>query len=135
PFGTVPSVQVEVPVPVWDRNQGNIQAAQAQYIKAGDDLRRVELMLRNKVAEAFERYETNHAQLELFRDQILPQQVLAFRGLVKRFFAQGDKDAVVNYNDIVTSQQTLVSVVGTYLQQLQNQWTAVTDIAGLLQTR
>ena len=38
-------------------------------------------------------------------------------------------------DDLVTTEQNLVNSVQTYLGVLRDQWQAVTDIAGLLQTR
>ena len=45
-----------------------------------------------------------------------------------------DKAGGTSYFDVVSSQQTLVSLIGNYLAALNDQWTAVIDIANLLQT-
>ncbi len=68
---------------------------------------------------------------------MLPNQVLAFRGLGQVYLASGEADlarANINYNDLVTTEQTLVTAVQTYLGVLRDQWQAATDIANLLQT-
>jgi cobalt-zinc-cadmium efflux system outer membrane protein len=133
PFGTVANVSVGVPVPFWDRNQGNIQQAQALLRRALLDEDRVHNELSGQAAEAFERYDNNRAILELYNRQILPNQVQAFRAAVARHAAIGDKN--VSYNDMVTAQQALASAVNSYLAALGEQWRAVVDIAHLLQTR
>src|SRR5207253_10043493 len=40
----------------------------------------------------------------------------------------------ISFNDLVTAEQTLVTVVQTYLAALGEQWKAVVDVAALLQT-
>jgi outer membrane protein TolC len=68
----------------------------------------------------------------MYKKQMLPNQVQAFRAAVARHVAVGDK--TVSYNDVVTAQQTLASVISGYLTVLSDQWRAVVDIAHLTQT-
>jgi cobalt-zinc-cadmium efflux system outer membrane protein len=133
PFATVSNVSVAMPFPLWNRNQGNIQATRAQLRRALVDNHRVADELTVKTAEAFERYANNRELLRLYKDHILPTQVQAFRAAVARHAAVGDKS--VSYNDVVTSQQTLASLITSYLAALNDQWTSVVDIANLLQTK
>ena len=80
PFGTVANVNVGVPIPLWNRNQGSIQAARANLRRAMEDGARVQNDLTSRIADAFERYENNRVLLQLYKEQILPSQVKAFRG-------------------------------------------------------
>ena len=130
PFGTLANVTVSVPFPLWDRNQGNIQSARAHLQRAMEDNLRVRNDLTTRTAEAFERYDNNRALLEMYRKDILPNQVQAFRAALARHAVVGG----VNYIDVVTSQQTLASLIGNYLTALNDQWTSVVDISNLLQT-
>jgi cobalt-zinc-cadmium efflux system outer membrane protein len=137
PFNLLsPSVQVSVPVPIWDRNQGGIHQAQGQLLQAVEDPHRVRSDLTSRLAEAFGRYESNRVLLNLYRTQILPNQVQAFRAAVIRHSKAGDADIKggLSFNDLVTAEQTLVSVVTVYVGTLGDQWTAVVDVSGLLQT-
>jgi cobalt-zinc-cadmium efflux system outer membrane protein len=135
PFGTVANITVGLPFPLWNRNQGSIQAAQSQLQRALYEDQRVRNELTGKVAEAFERYQNNRALLKMYKDQILPNQVQAFRAAVARHAALGAEAGKVSYNDLVTSQQTLASLINNYLVALNDQWTSVVDISHLLQTR
>ncbi len=127
-------VEVGVPMPLWDRNQGNIRMAQAQLLSANEEAHRVRADLTGRLALAFEKYETNRALLEL-SGKIIPNQVQAFRAVVARHSRGGpaDKDGV-SYNDLVTAEQALVGVITNYLNVLREQWAAVVEVAGLLQT-
>jgi len=130
PFATTANVEIGVPTPVWDRNQGGIQQARAQLGRALEEAQRVRLDLQSRLADAIERYETNRQFVEAYRNQILPDQVRAYRGVVQRYQQEPDK---VNYNDIITTQQSLVTSLSNYLQSLAGQWQAVADLAALAQ--
>jgi cobalt-zinc-cadmium efflux system outer membrane protein len=133
PFGTVANLNIGMPIPFWNRNQGNIQNARAQLGRAMLENARVRNDLTSKVAEAFQRYDNNRVLLSMYRDSILPNQVQAFRAAVARHAAVGDKS--VSYLDLVNSQQTLANLITGYLTALNDQWSSVVDIAHLMQTR
>jgi cobalt-zinc-cadmium efflux system outer membrane protein len=133
PFGQVTNISVGFPVPFWNRNQGNIQNARAMWQRALLEQARVNNDLTAKVAEAFQRYNNNRTLLEMYKKEMLPHQVQAFRAAVARHAAAGAKD--VSYNDIVTVQQALAGLINNYLMALNDQWVAVTDLGSLTQTR
>jgi outer membrane protein TolC len=56
--------------------------------------------------------------------------VRAYRGTYKSYLNNPEAD----FNDVVTSQQTLAATISTYLQLLGDQWQAVADLAGLMQS-
>ncbi|MSQ93992.1 MAG: TolC family protein [Gemmataceae bacterium] len=133
PFGAVANINVGVPFPLWNRNQGGIQTARAELRRALEDTLRVRNELTARVAAAFERYDNNRVLVDTYKKNILPNQVQAFRAAVARHVAEGDK--VISYNDVVMSQQTLVGLVNSYLGALSEQWSSVVEISNLLQTR
>src|SRR4029077_16410833 len=85
PFNTTANVEVGVPIPVWDRNQGGIHQAEADLAKALDEACRVKLDLLGKLADAAERYATNKTLVEVSLTQILPDQARAYRGVLDRY--------------------------------------------------
>ena len=129
PFGTAVSLQIGVPLPVFDTNRGNIMAAEAALVRASSEYERARNDLLTNLADTFARYETNRQTAEKYRDSILVDQVRAYRGQYERYQADPDAD----FNDVVTSQQTLAGTISTYIQLLGDQWQAVADLAGLMQ--
>src|SRR5262249_5152735 len=131
PFPTVLSVQMTVPVPVWDRNQGGIQRAEALLFRATQQGQRARNDLTGRLAEAFARYDSNRILLDYYRKNILPDQVQTYRGTYQRH----QQDPLrVGFGDIIVAQQTLASTVTTYVAALGDFWAAVVDVAALLQT-
>jgi cobalt-zinc-cadmium efflux system outer membrane protein len=130
PFATVVSLQVGVPLPVFDNNRGNIIAAEAALVRACSEYERARNDLFTNLADTFARYDTNRQTAQQYHSSILVDQVRAYRGAYQRY--QVDPEA--DFNDVVTSQQTLASTISTYIQLLGDQWQAVADLAGLLQS-
>ena len=136
PNAVSPSVQVGMPVPVWNRNQGNILQAESQMVSASEAKHNARNQLTADLAEAFERYENSRVLLGYYRDQILPDQIRTYRGLFERFHSEvkvGDGDTLV-FADVVNAQNILSASVVQYLQVLGVMWISVVDIANLLQT-
>ena len=129
PFVTVVSLQVGVPLPIVNNNRGNSIAAEAALVRARCEYERARNDLFTNLADTFARYETNRQTAQQYHNSILVNQVRAYRGAYQRY--QVDPDA--DFNDVVTSQQTLASTISTYIQLLGDQWQAVADLAGLMQ--
>ncbi len=134
PNNTTAVAEIDIPLPVWDRNQGNIRQADAQLLRASEEAHRVRADLSSRLAEAFERYQTNRQLLAFYRDQILPDQVRVFRNVFERYSIQETKKQEIQFIDISTAQQNLGTSLTAYLTALGAQWTAVVDVANLLQT-
>jgi cobalt-zinc-cadmium efflux system outer membrane protein len=130
PFGTTPTVSMSIPLPVWDKNKGNIIVAEAGLVRAGEEPHRVEVTLTNNLATAYLGYKTNLAALEYYRKYILPDQVRTYRGTYLR---EGIDTGAV-FGDVVAAQQTLLSNVSSYLSLLGSLWMSVVSVADFLQT-
>lgn len=130
PFATTYNLQVFVPVPVFDRNQGAIRAASGLLVRASEEERRLQSTLTADFSRVFERFRTSRDLLLLYRDQIIPDQSRAYRGVYERHQQEPDK---VTFGEIVTAQQTLANSITIYLVSLNDYWAAVVDLAELLQ--
>lgn len=130
PFNTTANVEVAVPVPLFDRNQGGRLQAQANLARAIEEVPRVRNELTAKLAEAFERYSNAFYLIEYYRKHILPDQVRTYRGVVGRYQLEPDR---ITLYDIVNAQQTLATAIQSYLSALGSAWEAATDIAALMQ--
>lgn len=135
PFATTSSIQLGSPIPLYDRNRGNIIQAQGALMRAIEEPHRVRDDLTSRLATAFEQYENNRAQFEFYRKQIIPDQVRSYQGIYQRLFIQPKDDATrVGFGDVVAAQQTLVGVITTYVTTLGQAWSSAVGVADLLQT-
>lgn len=129
------NLQLGLPVPVWDRNQGNIKSAEYQIVSNTAALAATENDLSSRLADALGRYGANRIVVANYRDKVLPALAQAYRGLIRRYQQEpadvpGGK---VGFNDIVTAQQNYAQAIQNYLTALTAQWQAVVDLGALLQ--
>ena len=124
------NIQVSAPVPVLNRNQGNIASAHADLIRARQDMVQVNNNLLSQLADNFSRYETSRVVSISYRTDIVPDQVRVYRGIYDRFLVDGQS---VDFAQVVVSQQTLAQVVDSYVVSLSNEWNSLVDVAQLLQ--
>ncbi len=127
---TTYNVQVGLPIPLFDRNRGNIASAEGRLRRAAEQVRRVRNELTGASADAFGRLATSRYLVQSYHDQILPDLGGAYRGVYDRH--QQEPDAV-GFGDIIVAQQNLAVGFATYIGALTDQWTAVADIANLMQ--
>lgn len=76
---TVVNAQVYFQVPIWDRNQGTIQQAQADLLRQHAEVRRVGLRLERDLAMHFKRYLTALQHVEAYRAEVLPEAEKAYQ--------------------------------------------------------
>lgn len=67
------NVQVSAPIPVWNRNQGNISAAYADYTRATENMTRIEQAIKSRLARAAQEFESLIAAVRKYQDEIIPQ--------------------------------------------------------------
>jgi cobalt-zinc-cadmium efflux system outer membrane protein len=124
---TIAEVQLSIEVPIFNRNQGNIRAAQAELGRARAEVRRVELELRDRLAGAFERYANARQQAEAYRTRILPN---ARENL--ELSEEGYRRGEFEYLALLTAQRAYFQSNLAYVEALANLWRSVVEIRGLL---
>ena len=124
------NLNVSVPLPLFDKNQGNIRAAQGRLQISAQQLGVTRNQLTFQLSDAFERFQTARVLGEFYRTQQLPDLARAYRGVYERHI---QKPEAVAFGDIIVAQQNLANGVSNYIVTLMQQWQAATDIANLLQ--
>lgn len=120
-------VDVGLPVPLFNRNQGNVRAAEARLLAAQRNMQRVRLSLQDRLAEVFQQYDSARQQVETFRNAILPDAEETLE-LVRVGYQQGE----FGYLSLLTAQRTYFQSNLDYLQALLQLKSAEVQIEGLL---
>lgn len=106
-------VGLSMPLPLFDRNQGNVLAAARRADQARDLRNAVELRLRSETRSALEQWGTAMGEVQAYDRTILPaaQQAVdtATRGFEMGKFA---------FLDVLDAQRTLIDARGLYLEAL-----------------
>jgi len=109
----VATVEVGLPLPIFNRNQGNIYRARSQLIAAENEVQRLELALQERLAAVFRRYANAQHDVEEYSTKILPN-AKASLDLVQIGYRQGEHD----YLTLLTAQRTYFQVNLAYLESL-----------------
>jgi outer membrane protein, heavy metal efflux system len=115
-------------IPVWNRNQGNIQAAQANINDAVASLGILQNDLLRQVEDALGRYIAARQSEERIRTQILPTARRA-QQLVKNGYQEG----LLDISTLLQAQRSLSEASLSYIDSLQDVWLSAAEIAQLLQ--
>ena len=121
-------LQLTMSVPLWDRNYGGIQAAEAQAMKAQADLQRIETDLAAQAAAAQGRFVVAQQLTAKYRDEILPKTREAL-ALASRLYEAGEAD----FQSLLHAQDSHAEAQLKYLEALSARWQAAIEIADLLQ--
>ena len=121
--------QVTMSVPLWNRNQGNIRAAQASVGTAVAQMGRVRSELANSAADAAGRFIAARQTVDRYRQNILPK-VRQSQRLVDELYRGGQFDSL----NLLQSQRTNGEAQLEYINAQERRWTAAAEVAGLLQS-
>ncbi|MBL9094638.1 MAG: TolC family protein [Planctomycetaceae bacterium] len=120
--------QFSMAVPLWNRNQGGIRAAQAETARATATLQRVENDLSQQAAAALGTHAAAVERVAVYEQRILPKARSVF-DQSQKLFEQGQTD----FLRLLQSQRTLVEADLGYLDAQEARWSSAAAIAGLLQ--
>jgi cobalt-zinc-cadmium efflux system outer membrane protein len=121
------TVQVGVRLPVFDRNQGNIWSARAQFARSQAEVGRVELDLTRRLARAYARYKTALAVVETYRKDNVPEAKEAADLYLDSF-----KKRRAAYPQVLIAQRNFAQIAGEYVEALERLRWAEVAIRGLL---
>ncbi len=123
---TTVSTLVALPVPFFNRNQGNIDKAMADIQVDQADIARVQLVLRDMLADSFRRYQTSRVQAERLKQSILPDSDENLK-LTKEAFQGGE----VAFREVLSAQQAFVESRLAYIEAQTELQKVVAEIEGL----
>jgi cobalt-zinc-cadmium efflux system outer membrane protein len=124
------AVGIGAPLPIWNRNQGNIMAARAAVAQARATLQQVQLQLTERLAQSFQRYQTAKQQVQAYEAKILPAAQESVRLIL---IAYGSGDARNDFTAVLEAQRSLAQARLGFVQARGDLQKAVAEIEGLLQ--
>lgn len=109
----VNTVGLSMPLPLFDRNQGNILSASRRADQARDQRNAVELRLRTETQTALNQWSTAMQEVESYDKTILPSAQQAVE-TATRGFEMGK----FGFIEVLDAQRTLIVARGQYLESL-----------------
>lgn len=120
-------IGLSLPLPLFDRNQGNLLEALRREDKSRDELAAADIQLKSAVAQAWGRLDTAGAQAQTIRDQVLPGAQSAYDAATRGF-----ELGKFNFLDVLDAQRTLFQGTAQYLRARGEAHRTAADIDRLL---
>jgi cobalt-zinc-cadmium efflux system outer membrane protein len=127
--GPEASVEIGITLPIFNRNQGRVAAASAELVIAEREMKRLELVLRARMAQAFREYNNARIAVERYQKVILPRAETAYKLYLTSF-----RQMAAAYPQVLIAQRTLFQVREDYLNALVDLRQNATRIEGFLLT-
>ena len=116
-----------VPIPLYNRNQGNLLEALRREDKARDELVATRIALASDAYQVMERLGARRQEAELVRTEILPGAKSAYEAATIGF-----ENGKFSFLEVLDAQRTFFSAKSQYLNALAAVHRAVTDLEGIL---
>ena len=120
-------VGVKVPLPLFNRNQGNLLEALRREDKAREELRAVQVNLSSEALQALERVNARRDEVELLRRDVLPGAQSAYEAATIGF-----ENGKFSFLEVLDAQRTYFSAKSQFLTALAAFHRAQTELESLL---
>ncbi|MEE3372373.1 MAG: TolC family protein [Planctomycetota bacterium] len=120
------SLTIGFPIPIWNQNQGRIAQTRAELIAAENDIRRIELEIRSRLADTYRHYANARQSVHRYTQRILPRARQSL-DLVRNGFERGQ----IDYQTLNQSQQTFLRTNLAYLDSVRR----LRDTASLIESQ
>jgi cobalt-zinc-cadmium efflux system outer membrane protein len=114
---------VSLPIPLFNRNQGSLQASLSRAEKARTELEAEGVRLNGLLLSAYQRTQLYRDQVRSMHDDILPRAQRVFDAAVTGFEA-----GKFSFLDVLDAQRTLLQTRTQYIQTLYDRYRAVADL-------
>jgi cobalt-zinc-cadmium efflux system outer membrane protein len=119
--------EFSLPLPIFNRNQGDILAARLNVAKAIQEQRAAEVTVKTELAAAYQELAAAHTEAVALRDEALPAAQRAFDAT-----QEGFQRGFFNYLAVLDAQRTLIDTRSRYVEALAAYHSAVVDVEGLI---
>jgi cobalt-zinc-cadmium efflux system outer membrane protein len=121
--------EVSLPIPIWNRNQGDTAAARADIDRAEQEKRRIALTLRDRAASAVDQYANARLMATEYRDEILPRAKKSYGLMTEKYGLM-----LASYPRVLESERKLYELQVEYISALEGVWTNGIALQGYLLT-
>jgi cobalt-zinc-cadmium efflux system outer membrane protein len=121
------AIVIDMPIPIWNKNQGGIVQAQGEVAIAERTLQQLELELQQRLAPVFERYQNARQQVSRQQATIIPLARESL-DLSRKAFQAGE----LTYLSLLLAERAHVQANMSYLDSLRDLRLAEAEMEGFL---
>lgn len=120
-------VGVSIPLPLFDRNRGNVLESLRRTDKARDELAATEIRLDSELAQAYEKLTTARQEADSLQKEVLPGAQSAYAAATTGF-----EYGKFGFLDVLDAQRTLMQAKSQYMRALSDAHRAAAEIDRIL---
>jgi outer membrane protein, heavy metal efflux system len=106
-----------IELPLWNRNQGNVRAGEAELEQARQEVTRTQLALRQQAEGLLQNYLSAKLEAERYRTALLPRARRAYELYLQKY-----QQMAQAYPQVIVSQRTLFELEVRYIDSLDRTW-------------
>ena len=105
---------VSLPIPIFNRNKGNVARARAEAVQTANDARQAELILELQLTQNWTQWNISYSEVQRLKTELLPSAEKAFE-LARAGYAKGR----FSYYEVLDAQRTLFDAMSQYYDSLK----------------
>jgi len=125
--GELALVALKVPLPIFNRNQGNLQEALRREDKAAEELQATQTALSATALQALENVNARRRDADLLRQEVLPGARSTYEAATIGF-----ENGKFSFLEVLDAQRTLIAAKSQYLIALANFHRAQAELESLI---
>jgi outer membrane protein, heavy metal efflux system len=127
PVGVQSFASIGIQIPVFNRNQGNIQAAKAQVDRGQAEVERIRMELLEAAHPLIQQYLLSRMEEERYRTELIPRAQRAYELYLEKY-----RNMAAAYPSVIVSQRTLFQLEDNYARALGQLWTTAVQLQNYL---
>ena len=120
-------VAASIPIPLFDRNQGAIRAAELELSKAAEERRAAELQIRSALNESFQELSSAYVEAKLLLEEVAPAARFAMEAA-----RSGYEQGKYGYIEVLDAQRSFFETEFQLIDSLLNYHRSVAELERLL---
>ena len=129
PVGVQSFATVGIQIPLFNRNQGNVQAARAQVERERAEVERIRLQLVRTAQPVLQQYLMSRMEEERYRTELIPRAQRAYELYLGKY-----RNMAAAYPSVIVSQRTLFQLQDNYARTLGELWITTVQLENYLLT-
>jgi outer membrane protein, heavy metal efflux system len=118
-----------IQIPIFNRNQGNVEAGKAEVEREREEVARIRLQLMQTAQPLLQEYLIGRLEEERYRTELIPRAQRAYELYLAKY-----RNMAAAYPEVIVSQRTLFQLEDSYARTLGELWTTAIQLQNYLLT-
>lgn len=127
PVGAQGFASASIQIPIFNRNQGNVEAAKLELERSRQEVDRTKLALTHDAQPLLQRYALEKLEVERYRTQMIPRAQRAYELYLQKY-----RNMAAAYPEVIISQRTLFQLQENYTRALSDLWSSAIQLQNYL---